>query len=134
MVGSSTTPNDRGFAPTVWSQVDWKQAERRVQNLRFRIFRAAKEQHWKQVRNLTKLGLRSDANRLVSVRRITQVNRGRQTPGIDGERLTTPEERAKLVDDLRQSQPWRAARSGASISPRPMANSGRWAFRRCVIG
>jgi RNA-directed DNA polymerase len=109
MVGSSATPNDRGFAPTVWSQVDWKQAERRVQNLRFRIFRAAKEQCWKQVRNLTKLRLRSYANRLVSVRRITQVHCGRQTPGIDGERLTTPEERAKLVDDLRQSQPWRAA-------------------------
>jgi RNA-directed DNA polymerase len=45
----------------------------------------------------------------VSVRRLTQVNRGRQTPGIDGERVTTPEERAKLVDDLRPYQPWKAA-------------------------
>ena len=62
-VGSSATPNDRGFPLTVWSQVDWKQAERRVQNLRFRIFRAAKEQRGKQVRNLTKLLLRSDAKR-----------------------------------------------------------------------
>jgi RNA-directed DNA polymerase len=109
LVGSSATPNDRGFAPTVWSQVDWKQAARRVQNLRLRICRAAKAPRWKQVRNLTKRLLRSYANRLVSVRRITQVNRGRQTPGIDGEGRTTPEERAKLVDDLRQSQPWRAA-------------------------
>jgi RNA-directed DNA polymerase len=108
-VGSSATPNDRGFPLTVWSQVDWKKAERRVQNLRFRIFRAAKEQRWKQVRNLTKLLLRSSANMLVSVRRITQVNRGRHTPGIDGERATTPEERANLVDDLRQYQPWKAA-------------------------
>jgi RNA-directed DNA polymerase len=107
-VGSSATPNDRGFPPTVWSQVDWKKVERRVQNLRFRIFRAAKEQRWKQVRNLTTLLLRRDANGLVSVRRITQVNRGRQTPGIDGERLTTPDERAKLVDDLRQYHPWKA--------------------------
>ena len=46
---------------------------------------------------------------LVAVRRITQVNRGRHTPGIDGECVTTPEERAKLVDDLRQYHPWRAA-------------------------
>jgi RNA-directed DNA polymerase len=45
----------------------------------------------------------------VSVRRITQVNRGRHTPGVDGERLTTPDERAQLVDDLRQSHPWKAA-------------------------
>jgi RNA-directed DNA polymerase len=43
------------------------------------------------------------------VRRSTQVNRGRQTPGIDGDRLTTPEARVTLVDDRRQSQPWRAA-------------------------
>jgi N-terminal domain of reverse transcriptase len=61
--GSSATPNDRGLPLTVWSQVDWKQAERRVQNWRFRIFRAAKEQRWKQVRHLTKLLLRRDANR-----------------------------------------------------------------------
>ncbi|HZA24333.1 MAG TPA: reverse transcriptase domain-containing protein, partial [Dehalococcoidia bacterium] len=108
-VGPSQAPEDRGFPPTEWPQIDWTTVERRVQNLRFRIFRAAKEQRWKQVRNLTKLLLRSYANMLVSVRRITQVNRGRHTPGIDGERLTTPDERAKLVDDLRQYQPWKAA-------------------------
>ena len=107
-VGSRTAPNDRSLPPTVWSQVDWKRAERRVQNLRSRIFRAAKEQRWKHVRHLTKLLLRSYANVLVSVRRITQVNRGRHTPGIDGERVATPEERARLVDDLRQYQAWKA--------------------------
>ena len=62
-VGSPATPNDRGFPPTVWSQVDWKKAERSVQNLRFRIFRAAKEQRGQQVRNLTKLLLRSYADK-----------------------------------------------------------------------
>jgi RNA-directed DNA polymerase len=108
-VGPPQAPKDRGSPPTEWSQIDWPTVERRVQNLRFRLFRAAKEQRWKQVRHLTKLLLRSYANMLVSVRRITQVNRGRQTPGIDGELVTTPEERAKLVDDLRQYQPWKAA-------------------------
>jgi RNA-directed DNA polymerase len=118
MVGSSTTPNDRGFALTVWSQVDWKKAARRVQNLRFRIFRAAKAQRWKPVRPLTTRLFRRYAHRFMAGRRITQVNRGRQTPGIDGERLTTPEERAKLVDDLRQSQPWRAAPVRRVYSPK----------------
>jgi RNA-directed DNA polymerase len=108
-VGSRTAPNDRSLPPTVWSQVDWKKAERKVQNLRSRLFRAAKEQRWKHVRHLTKLLLRSYANMLVAVRRITQVNHGRHTPGVDGERVTTPEERARLVDDLRQYQPWKAA-------------------------
>jgi RNA-directed DNA polymerase len=108
-VGPLTAPNDRGCPPTPWHQIDWRQAERGVQSLRSRIFRAAKEQRWKHVRHLTKRLLRSDANMLVSIRRITQVNRGRHTPGLDGEGVTTPEERAKLVDDLRQYQPWKAA-------------------------
>ena len=108
-VGLLTAPNDRGCPPTAWHQVDWRKAERKVQSLRSRICRATKEQRWKQVRNLTTLLLRSYANVLVSVRRITQVNRGRHTPGIDGECVTTPEERAKLVDDFRQYQPWKAA-------------------------
>jgi RNA-directed DNA polymerase len=108
-VGPFTAPNDRGCPPTTWHQIDWRKVERLVQSLRSRIFRAAKEQRCKQVRHLTKLLLRSDANMLVAVRRITQVHRGRHTPGIDGECATTPEERAKLVDDLRQYQPWKAA-------------------------
>jgi RNA-directed DNA polymerase len=117
-VGPSPAPKDRGSPPTGWCQIDWTTVERRVQNLRGRIFRAAKEQRWKHVRHLTKLLLRSDANRLVSVRRITQVNHGRQTPGIDGERVTTPEERAQLVDDRRHYQPWRAAPVRRVYSPK----------------
>jgi RNA-directed DNA polymerase len=108
-VGPLSAPNDRGFPPTAWHQIDWRKAERRVQSRRLRIFRATQEQQRKQVRNLTKLLLRSYANVLVSVRRITQVNRGKHTPGIDGELATTPDERAKLVDDLRHYQPWKAA-------------------------
>ena len=107
--GPPQAPNDRGSPPPDWSQIDWTTAERRVHNLRCRIFRAAKEQRWKPVRHLTTLLLRRDANGLVSVRRLTQVNRGRQTPGIDGEWVTTPDERAQPVDDLRQYHPWNAA-------------------------
>jgi RNA-directed DNA polymerase len=131
-VGSRTAPNDRSFPPTVWSQVDWKQAERRVQNLRSRIFRAAKEQRWKHVRHLTKLLLRSYANVLVSVRRITQVNRGRHTPGIDGERVTTPEERARLVDDLRQYQPWKAAPVRRVYIPKASGNHRPLGIPMCL--
>jgi RNA-directed DNA polymerase len=102
-------PNDRGSPPTEWSQIDWTTVERRVQTLRCRLFRAAKEQRWKHVRPRTTRLLRSDAKLLVSVRRLPQVNRGRHTPGIDRDRVTPPEERATLVDARRQYQPWKAA-------------------------
>jgi RNA-directed DNA polymerase len=108
-VGSLTAPNDRGCPPTVWSQVDGKKAERRVQTLRSRIFRAAQEQRWKHGRHLTTRRLRRYAHGLVSVRRSTQANRGRHPPGIAGERGTTPDARARLVDALRPDHPWNAA-------------------------
>jgi len=48
----------------------------------------------KQVRNLQKLMLRSRANTLVSVRRVTQRNTGRYTPGVDGQVALTSPDRA----------------------------------------
>jgi hypothetical protein len=108
-VGSLTALNDRGCPPTVWSQGDGKKAERRVQTLRSRIFRAAQEQRWKHGRHLTTRRLRRYAHGLVSVRRSTQVNRGRHPPGIAGERGTTPDARARPVDALRLDHPWNAA-------------------------
>ena len=40
-VGPLQAPKDRGSPHMDWSQIDWTTAERRVQSLRFRIFRAA---------------------------------------------------------------------------------------------
>ena len=68
-----------------WEAVDWRQVEDDVRRLRQRIFTASKAGDLKKVRNLQKLMLRSRANTLVSVRRVTQRNTGRHTPGVDGQ-------------------------------------------------
>lgn len=52
--------------------------------------------------------LRSYANRLQAVRRVTQINHGKDTPGIDKVIVKTPAARGKLVDALADYQPWRA--------------------------
>jgi RNA-directed DNA polymerase len=52
--------------------------------------------------------LRSQANTLLSVRQVTQVNAGKYTPGIDKVVVKTPAARGKLVDHLCTCQPWRA--------------------------
>jgi len=72
-------------APSEWAEIDWKSVKKRVRNLRQRIFRATQEQKWDRVRSLMKLMLRSQANLLLSVRRVTQENRGKRTAGIDGQ-------------------------------------------------
>lgn len=92
---------------TDWQAVNWQQAERRVRNLRQRIFRASQAGDWKTVRSLQKLMLRSHANVLTSVRRVTQINAGRNTPGVDKVVVKTPAARGQLVAQLATYQPWR---------------------------
>lgn len=93
---------------TNWNSIDWHQAERRVRNLRQRIFRATQKGDGKTVRSLQKLMLRSYANRQMSVRRVAQINQGKNTPGIDKLVLKTPALRGKMVDMLAQYTIWQA--------------------------
>jgi RNA-directed DNA polymerase len=83
-----------------WLAVDWQDAEDNVRRLRQRIFTAARAGDLKQVRNLQKLMLRSRANALVSVRRVTEVNAGRATAGIDGVLVTDPKGKARLAEQV----------------------------------
>jgi RNA-directed DNA polymerase len=85
-----------------WHAIDWKQVYRMVKNLRQRIFRASRENDLKTVRSLQRLMLRCRANVLESVRRVTQVNQGKSTPGMDHVVVTTPEERTELCRTLSQ--------------------------------
>lgn len=93
---------------TVWDHVDWREASRIVTNLRQRIFRAARANDHRKGRSLQKLMLRSRSNILMSVRRVTQVNAGKNTPGVDKVLVKTPAARGDLVDHLATFQPWRA--------------------------
>src|SRR5205814_54418 len=62
-----------------------------------------------KVQSLQRLMLRSKSNVLQSVRRVTQVNQGKNTPGIDKVLVKTAEERGNLVDDIDKNHtPWRA--------------------------
>ena len=77
--------------PTDWTRVNWRKVQRQVRTLRQRIFRASQAGDYKRARSLQKLMLRSYANTVLSVRRVTQLNAGRQTPGVDKLVVKTPE-------------------------------------------
>src|SRR5947207_10281628 len=93
---------------TDWKTINWKKANRTVRNLRQRIFRAAQEGNLKKVRSLQKLMVKSYSNRLVSVRRVTQINTGKDTPGLDKLVLKTPAARGRMVDVLAHYDLWKA--------------------------
>jgi RNA-directed DNA polymerase len=81
-----------------WLSVDWQTVEDDVRRLRQRIFTASRDGDLAKVRNLQKLMLRSRANALVSVRRVTELNVGRKTAGVDGQVVVTAPGKAVLAD------------------------------------
>jgi len=94
--------------PTGWNAIDWRRSNQVVQNLRQRIFRATRENDLKKVRSLQKLMLRSWSNLVLGVRRATQQNQGKNTPGVDKVLVKTPTARGKLVATMIGQQVWRA--------------------------
>ena len=92
------TVNGQTEQLTDWSQINWRKVNKLLRNLQRRIFRARKLGQWKQLRRLQKLLLKSYVNLLSSVRQITQINQGKNTPGADGEVIKTPKGRVKLVN------------------------------------
>ena len=109
-----------------WHQVDWREAEREVRRLRQRIFTAAKAEDPCRVRRLQRLMLRSRANALVSVRRVTERNAGRLTAGVDGEVVLTPEAKLALADRIQHdTEPFKAMPVRRVYIPKPGSSKRR---------
>src|SRR5260370_12417336 len=85
-----------------WGRVNWPRIEGEVRHLRQRIFTASQAGDLKKVRNLQKLMLRSRANALISVRRVTELNAGRKTAGVDGKVVVSAPGKAALADRVRR--------------------------------
>jgi RNA-directed DNA polymerase len=95
-------------ASSNWPSIDWRKEEDSVRRLRQRIFTASQAGDLAKVRNLQKLMLRSRANARVSVRRVTEVNAGRVTAGIDGKVALLPQEKADMAEWVQQrAEPWK---------------------------
>ena len=90
-----------------WDSIDWDQVTTHVRKLRQAIFRATKEGDLKRVRTLQRIMLRSFENGVLSVRRVTQINRGKNTAGVDKQLVTTPVARGQLVDQLVEYKLWK---------------------------
>ncbi|EGW41607.1 reverse transcriptase N-terminal domain-containing protein, partial [Desulfosporosinus sp. OT] len=85
-----------------WEILDWKKINEYVKKLRQRIFRAEQLGQKRKVRKLQRLMIRSKANLLLSIKRITQINKGKKTAGIDGQIVLTSGDRIKLYDRLKE--------------------------------
>jgi RNA-directed DNA polymerase len=99
---SAMATNGLKKQPENWNQINWRKVNETVRNLRQSIFRAKKLGNFRKLRSLQKLMQKSYANRLLSVRRVTQTNKGKATAGIDKEIINTPEARVILVNNWKE--------------------------------
>jgi len=88
---------------TAWSGIDWAAAEAAVRRLQDPIYCAAAAGQQRQGKNLQKLLVRSTSAKRLAVRRVTQQNAGRTTPGLDGGVCWTPEDGKRLAAGLQQA-------------------------------
>jgi RNA-directed DNA polymerase len=83
-----------------WKTLNWRKLEQTVFKLQKRIYRAACRDEVKTVHQLQRLLIKSKAAALLAVRRVTQINRGKRTAGIDGLASLTNKERLELAREI----------------------------------
>ena len=95
-------PNTDSKLKTVgWNDINWQKVERYVFKLQKNIYAASRRGDVKQVRKLQKTLMSSWSNKVLSIRRVTQDNRGKKTAGVDGIKSLSPEVRLKLIGQLK---------------------------------
>jgi RNA-directed DNA polymerase len=102
-----------------WQTLPWKAYQRNVYRLQKRIYQATRRGDWKCVHSLQRLLLRSWSARCLAVRQVTQDNRGRHTPGVDGVASLTPKRRVLLAKMLRSLSNWTADPVRRVYIPKP---------------
>ena len=102
-----------------WKTLPWEQFQRNVYRLQQRIYQATRRGDWKRVHNLQRLLLRSWSARCLAVRQVTQDNRGKRTPGVDGVASLTPKKRMALTKTLRDRSSWTADPIRRIYIPKP---------------
>ena len=92
----------RDIGANNWEDINWKVVTKQVRKLRQRIFKATKkaktgEGSWNNVRSLMKLLLKSFCAILLAIRKVTCLNKGKNTAGVDGYVAIDNKQRNKLM-------------------------------------
>ena len=83
-----------------WTKIHWPSVERKIVLLQIRIYKASKENNWEKVHKIQTLIINSKFAKLLAVRKSTQLNQGKNTPGIDNISGLNPEEKLTLSNEL----------------------------------
>src|SRR5215469_15081846 len=96
----TSSPKETEEKNGAWRELPWRKLEQHVYRMQKRIYRASQRGNKRQVEKLQKLLLKSEAARLLAVRRVTQDNQGKKTAGVDGVKSVPPKGRFLMVKEL----------------------------------
>ena len=83
-----------------WKDVDWKLVQKRLSRQQRRVYKASMEKNKAKVHALQRRIIGSLDAKLIAVRRVTTENKGRNTPGVDGQKAISNDMKMKLVYKL----------------------------------
>lgn len=83
-----------------WNTINWNLASRRVSKIQRRIFRAKRCQNTKRLHWLQRILVRSVSARLLAVRQVTTLNKGKRTAGFDRRKANTPQSKLRLAQSI----------------------------------
>ena len=84
-----------------WEAINWNRAHHDVRRLQARIVKATQEGRWNRVAALQHLLTHSWSGKALAVKRVTE-NKGKRTPGVDGEIWSTVHRKSTAVHELRR--------------------------------
>ena len=83
-----------------WKSIPWPKLQRNVFKLQKRIYQSSQRGDIRTVHQLQRLLLSSQSARMLATRRVTQDNRGKNTPGVDKRSRLSPTERVNMAKAL----------------------------------
>ncbi|GAA5818217.1 MAG: group II intron reverse transcriptase/maturase [Methanobrevibacter sp. CfCl-M3] len=86
---------------TDWNAINWHKTGKYVDKLQKRIYHAESIENSRKVRNSQRILTNSNGVLLLAIKRVTQINKGRKTPGIDGFRAISNKKCAELFDTMK---------------------------------
>ena len=86
-----------------WKEIDWSLTELNISRLQQRIYKASLEGKRQKLRSLQRRLILSESARLLSVRRVTELNRSRKTPSVDGIAVVRDDAKFEMAKKLRMN-------------------------------
>lgn len=84
-----------------WESIDWDQCRTVVKKLQVRIAKATKNGNWRKVNSLQWILTHSYSAKCLALKRVLE-NKGKNTPGVDGEILSSPKQKGALISSLKR--------------------------------